>query len=221
MAGPDLRFGAAVGLNAANPDGAPSHIYLLVGVQRPAGQCAGDDGATALRGKDPIDPQAWTAVVGGYGSRADELVESIAEIVETESGRRAHSDNSGVGQEGVDEPVAHVHLLQRQPLVADQICLRESNDPVAEADELEDPQMFLALRLPAFAGVDHEHARVDAADAGEHVAKEANVARYVNEADAGTAGKRRVGKAEIDRHAAAAFFFQAVRIGARQRLNQR
>src|SRR3954464_14519690 len=107
VAGPDLRFRAPVGLNAANPDGASSHVYLLVGVQRTAGQCAGDDGATALRGKDPIDPQAGTAVVGGYRSRVDELVESIAEIVETESGCRAHSDNSGVGQEGVEEPVAH------------------------------------------------------------------------------------------------------------------
>src|SRR4051812_33329599 len=79
----DLRFGAAVGLNAPNPRGVPSHIYLLVGVQRAACQCAGDDGATALRGEDPIDPQARTAVVRGYGSRVDEFVESIAEIVET------------------------------------------------------------------------------------------------------------------------------------------
>ena len=55
--------------------------------------------------------------------------------------------------------------------------------PWRDADQLEDAQVLLALRLPALGGGDDEQAGVDAADAGEHVAQEPDVAGDVDEAD--------------------------------------
>ena len=54
---------------------------------------------------------------------------------------------------------------------------------MADAEQLEDAQVLLALRLPALGRGDDEQAGVDAADTGEHVAQEPHVARHVDEAD--------------------------------------
>jgi len=57
--------------------------------------------------------------------------------------------------------------------------------------------------------------------AGEHVADEALVAGYVDDAGAGAVGQREVGEAEIDRDAALFFFLEAVGVLAGERLDQR
>ena len=67
--------------------------------------------------------------------------------------------------------------------VVEHVDLGEGDDAVADAEQLEDAQVLLALRLPALGGGDDEQAGVDAADAGEHVAQEAHVAGHVDEAD--------------------------------------
>src|SRR5690606_20354795 len=60
-----------------------------------------------------------------------------------------------------------------------------------------------------------------APDPGEHVAQEAMVARHVDEADGPPRGQRGVGEAEIDRQTAPLLLGEAVRVGPRQRLDQR
>ena len=91
---------------------------------------------------------------------------------------------------------------------------------MADPDQLEDPQVFLALRLPALRGSDHEHARIDPADTGQHVAKEPHVTGHVDEADSRAAREGRVGEAEVDRQPAAALFLEPVGVGSRQRFDQ-
>ena len=80
--------------------------------------------------------------------------------------------------------------------------------------------MLLALRLPALGGGDDEQAGVDAADAGQHVAQEPDVARDVDEADR-LAVDDGVGEAEVDRQPAALLLGEAVGVGAGERQHER
>ena len=104
--------------------------------------------------------------------------------------------------------------------VVEQVDLREGDDAMGDPDELEDAQVLLALRLPALGGGDDEQAGVDAADAGEHVAEEADVARHVDEADRLAVGDA-VGEAEVDREPAPLLLLEAVGVGPRERPDER
>ena len=161
-------------------------MHLLVGAQRAAGERAGHDGAAALRREHAIDPQPRPAV--GCRWRLAHQLERSAQIVDPRAGGRAHRHDRGIGQERSAESIADLQLLQLAPFVVDQIDLGEGDDPVADPDQLEDAQVLLALRLPALRGGDHEHARIDTADTGQHVAQEPHVTGHVDEADAGAAG---------------------------------
>ena len=78
------------------------------------------------------------------------------------------------------------------------------------------------LRLPTLGGRDDEEARVDRADAREHVLDEAHVTGHVDEGDAalpdGSVGPR---EAEVDREAAALLLGEAVGVGAGEREDER
>ena len=91
-----------------------------------------------------------------------------------------------IGAPSRNVPADALGDLQRgelDELVVDQVDLRQRDDAVAHAEQLEDAQVLLALRLPPLGGGDDEQAGVDAADAGQHVAQEPDVAGHVDEAD--------------------------------------
>ena len=99
-------------------------------------------------------------------------------------------------------------------LVVDEVGLGQRDDAVADAEQLEDAQVLLALGLPALGGGDDEQAGVDAAHAGQHVAEEADVAGHVDEADRLARREHGVGEAEVDGEAAPLLLLEAVRVGA-------
>ena len=101
------------------------------------------------------------------------------------------------------------------------VDLRQRDDAVADAEQLEDAQVLLALRLPALRGGDHEQAGVDPADAGEHVPQEPHVARDIDERDRLARRQCRVGEAEVDREPAPLLLCEPVGVGARQREHER
>ena len=120
-------------------------MELIVDADCATGEGAGDDRAAALGGEDPVDPQSRPAAIGGGGGGPDQLVERDLQLGETGAGGGADTDDRGRGQEGACEVVADVELLQFAPLLVDEVDLGESDDAVPQADELEDPQVFLAL----------------------------------------------------------------------------
>ena len=174
-----------------------------------------------LAANDTVDPQPRASAIDRRRSVTHERVERATQLVEPRARGDADRHDRGVGQERAGEAIADVELLQLPPLVVDEVDLGEGDDPVADTDQFEDAQVLLALRLPPLGGGDHEHAGVDAAHAGQHVAQEPDVAGHVDEADALTARKGGVGEAEIDGQPATAFLLEAVGVGAGQRLDQR
>jgi hypothetical protein len=85
-----------------------------------------------------------------------------------------------------------------------------------DADELEDPEVLLGLRLPSLDRVHDEEAGIDGADAGEHVLEEPDVTGDVDEPELSPAGERRPCEPQVDRQPARLLLGQAVRVDARQ-----
>ena len=199
----------------------PADVHLLIGSQRAARQRAGDHGAAALRGERAVDPQAGPAAIDGRrrrprGGRA----RRAARRARRRSLRRRHDGCTARNVPATRSRMSSVCRCRhssstRSTLVRATITRR------LHPEQFEDAQVLFALRLPAFGRGDHEQARVDAADSGQHVLQEAHVAGHVDEADRGARRQRRVGEAEVDGQAAALLLGEPVGIGAGERQHQR
>jgi hypothetical protein len=167
----------------------------------------------------PVDTRAGR--VDGCRCGGDQSRKRCAHRVDALAGGGAHGHDGGLRQERAREVVAHVHLLQLTPLVVDQVGLGERDEAVLQTHQLEDAEVLFALRFPALGGRHHEHARIDATDPRQHVAEEANVPWHVDEADAFAIAEEGVREAEVDGETAATFLFEAIWVGAGERLHQR
>ena len=78
---------------------------------------------------------------------------------------------------------AHVVAHEREPLLVDEIGLRERDDAGMDAEQTEDGEMLARLRHDAFVGRDDEQREVDPRRAGDHRAHERLVAGHVDDAD--------------------------------------
>ena len=213
---PERLHGAHPGLLVAGLDG-----DVVAHGDRAVGQRAGDDRAAALGGEHAVDPQSRPAAITGGRGQPGEVGERGGQLVDAGSRRRGDGHDRRPAEERPGEVVGDLHRRQFDELgVVEQVDLGEGDDAVGDADELEDAQVLLALRLPALGGGDDEQAGVDAADAGEHVAQEAHVARDVDEADR-LAVDDAVGEAEVDRQPAALLLLEAVGVGPRQQADER
>ncbi len=126
------------------------------------------------RGRDSVDR---------LRRRGDQVVERRPQVVETLTGRHRDRHDPRIVQERLRHVVADVEHCQLAALVVDQIDLGEGDDAVADAEQFEDAEVLLRLRLPPLGRGDHEQAGVDAADTGQHVAQETHMAGDVDEAD--------------------------------------
>ncbi len=103
----------------------------------------------------------------------------------------------------------------------DEVGLGQRDHPVRDAEQLEDAQMLLALRLPSFRRRDDEEARIDRTDSREHVLDEADVAGHVHERDVRAGRQRGPREAEVDREPAPLLLLESVWVGAGQREDER
>jgi hypothetical protein len=117
--------------------------------------------------------------------------------------------------------VEHLERGDVQPLVVDQVGLGQRDHAMTDADQLEDAQVFFALWLPALGCSNHEQARIDTADARQHVGQEADVAGDIDEADAIAGRQNSVGEPEVDGETAPLLLGEAIRIGAGDGEDQR
>ena len=213
-AGTDLVDGSTSGLERTDPRPAITGDDVLVGRQPSTGQRSGDDGAAALRREHPVDPQPGTSPVARPCRARHECVEFATKLVEARTRGRRDRHDGCIGQEGADEVIGDVHVGQLEQLGVDQIRLGEHDDARLDAEQFENPEVLLRLRLPPLGGGHDEHTGRDTTDPGEHVAEELHVTGHVDEAEFLTGRQRRVCEAEIDGEPAALLLRQTVRVGA-------
>jgi len=86
---------------------------------------------------------------------------------------------------------------------------------------VDDLEVLDGLRHHPLVGRHHQQDRVEAVDAGQHVADEAGMAGHVDDPDQPAAGQGQVGEAEVDRHPAALLLGQPVGIDPGQGVDER
>ena len=87
---------------------------------------------------------------------------------------------------------------------------------MTDAKKLDDAKVLLGLFLPPLGRRHDEEAGIDGAHTGQHVAKKADVAGDVHEADAGTRREHGVSKPEIDSKSACFLLGPSVGVNSRK-----
>ena len=120
------------------------------------------------------------------------------------------------------EQLVQLLLDQLRPfLFLDEIELGERDDAAPQLQQVEDLEVLACLRHDALVGGDDEQREIDRADAGEHVADEADVPGHVDDRDLAAGGQCHPGEAQLDGQSTLALLAQAVGVDARQRLDER
>ena len=197
------------------------HDHPLIEVHGTIGEGARHDRATARRGEHPVDPEPGPTAVERGARRRHHVVEGGTEHVEPAAGHRRHGDDRGRLEERALHALGHLEFGERQQVVIDEVGLREGDHPVLDPEQVQDPEMFLRLRLPPFARIDDEQAGRHTTHPGQHVAEEADMTRHVDEAHRCTRRQRGVGEAEVDGQAPPLLLLQPVGVGAGQRQHER
>ena len=136
--------------------------------------------------------------------------------------RRDTASTGDAGQRRPGEQRADASTAPRSTRSGvDGVGLRHDREPVADAERVEQRQVFERLRARAVVGRDDQHRGVDLAGADEHVADQLVVPRDVDEVELGAVVEREVRVADVDRHPAPPFLGQPVGVDAGQRAEQR
>ena len=218
MRGP--RSACASGGSGSAPGAGGQQLDLVADPEAVAGERARHHGSGALDREHAVDVQACASVVGRPGA-VEHRVERRRQRFDAFAGLRGHREDRRAGEAGVGDVFADLLRRQVERLVVDEVALRERDHASAHAEDVEDLQVLLGLRLPPLVGRDHEQHEPDRTDAGEHVADESLVPRDVDEADLATGREHAPRVAEIDREAAALLLRPAVGVDARQPDDQR
>src|SRR6185436_19094165 len=126
-----------------------------------------------------------------------------------------HRNERRVFEKRSANQLARVVFDKREHLFVNQICFRDHNETIADAEQTTDIEVLARLRHHAFISRNHKREQIDAVRSRQHVLYEALVTGNVDEPDAQII-KLKIGKAEIDRDAATFFFRKTIGIGAGQ-----
>jgi hypothetical protein len=129
---------------------------LVADADRSAGERARDDGSRALGREHPVDPQPWSAVVDRGGRRSQQFVKRSPQVVDAETGNGVDIHDPGALEERAGDAVVHLERRQLPRVVVDEADLGEGDESVADAQQLDDPQVLLRLRLPPLGRSHHE-----------------------------------------------------------------
>ena len=204
----------------ASPETAGHDLDLHAGVQVAIDQRARDDAAEAVDREYAIDRQARPANVALGWQAGDGGVQRLTQRIEPNAADRRARDDRRCFERRSRQHLADIALDKREPVVIDEIALRERDDAVPHVEQIEDGEVLSRLRHHTVVGGDDEQRDIDTAGAGEHVLDEALVSRNVDDADASAARQRQPCEPQIDRHAARFFFAQPIRVDPRQRLDE-
>ena len=102
----------------------------------------------------------------------------------------------------------------------DEIALGERDHRAVRAEDVDDLEVLLRLRLPPLVGRDDEQHEADGSDPGEHRADEPLVPRHVDEPELASRGERAPRVPELDREAPALLLVETIGVHPGQPLDQ-
>ena len=201
-----------VRLEPADPRPGPGRqeLDLRAGRQRPAGERPRHDGARTLDREHAVDVQAGAPVALGLGGAGEHRVERDDELVEPLAGRGRARDDRSTFERGALDAFGHLGSGALEPRRVDEVALGERDHRAVRAEDVDDLEVFLGLRLPTLVRRDHEQHQADRSDAGEHRADEPLVPRHVDEPELASRGERAPRVPELDRQAPALLLVETI-----------
>src|SRR5579863_8704354 len=216
------------GMQAANANAFPRGIHLdfIFGPDNAGNQGACDDGAESFHRKGAVNrqPEMPAGILRRDGlNRAQQL---RFQGVYAYAGPGAQRNHGCAFEERAAHEFLDFEAHEAEGVGIDKIGFRQRNDAARDSEKAANVEMLPSLRFDAFVGRDDKKDEINATDTSKHVAHEALVARHVHEAEANTVIRRiqtqiEKRKTEVDGDTAALFLFEAVRVRAGQRFNER
>ncbi len=215
----DLGSRCAERLHAPYPHGAHGrgHRQLVSGLDGARLQCPGDHGPAALDGEHPVQPQPDGAPRVRPGKPRGEPAKCGGQLGQALAGDGADRDGFQLTKAGACDRARG--LPQRRPRVGE-VGPGDHQHSVPDTEGVDRRQMVGGLGHPALVRCHHEHHRRHGAHTGQHVRYESFVPWHVDKRELIAGRKRRPRVAQVDRHAAAALGFPAVRLHPGERAHQ-
>jgi hypothetical protein len=185
-----------------------------------ARECSGDDGSEAGEGEDAVNGEARPPEVGTGGTGREKRLEGVFELGQTLAAAGGDREEGRAVEHSSAHCRRNVGGDEFCPLSLHQIRFGQRDDSGGDLQKVEDGEVLARLRHHALVRGDDEQRRLNAPHACEHVLDEVAVAGHVNHADGCAIGQREPREAEVNRHLAFAFFFEAVRVDAGQRFDE-
>ena len=181
---------------------------------------AGDHGAEAVHGKDPVDGQAEWGQGAFLSGIQHQAVQGFFQLREPRSGDGGNGKDGLPLQKCAPHQVCRLGADQFQPAVIHQVRLGQHHQPVPDAQQGENIQMLHSLGHDTLVRSDDQQGQVDAPGPGQHVFDELFVARHIHDACLGAVSPVQVGKAQVDGDAPALFLRQTVGVDAGKGLDK-
>ena len=137
--------GLLMGLEGADAHAAVAgHEHqLVVHGQRAARQRSRDHGARPLRREHPVHPEPGPPDVDGRRRAGEETVEGGPQVLHAAAGHGIDFDELRLLEEGAAQAFGDVEGGQLAQIVVDEANLCQSDDAVADAEQLHDAQVLL------------------------------------------------------------------------------
>ena len=159
---------------------------------------AGDHGAEALDGEDPVHGQTEGAIGGTGGRLRQQLHDLGLQLFDALAGVRGDMDDGGIFQKAALDLIADILLHGLYPLGVGQVAFGQYDDAVFHVQQGENVQMLPRLRHEALVRGDDQQHHVDAGGAHEHVVDQALMSRHVHNAGPLAVWQGQLGKADLN-----------------------
>jgi hypothetical protein len=116
-----------------------------------------------------------------WSEEIDQTIERLSKLRNAEVRWRGHRDDLGLLQKRALDVFLEIEERELEKFVIDLIHLGQSDDTVFDSQEIENAQVLFRLRFPPFGRRNDEQTSLDSADAGQHVAQEADVSGHIDE----------------------------------------
>src|SRR3990172_9585400 len=136
----------------ASPDARWMELYLFTHRERASRQGAGGDGPRAADREYTIDEPSRAPVAFGLGSGGEHRVQRGDQLGGALPRRGGAGDHGCSLQRGAGDALAQLRLGELERLGVHEIELRYRDHGSVDAEDVDDLQVLLGLRLPAFVG---------------------------------------------------------------------
>ena len=166
---PDAHFGSGITLQP------------IAHGERSAGQGPRGDNPCPGDPESAIDPHTWTSNVGCWTGGGELRFERFDQIIDALTGDGRHRDDRPRFGNGALDVLLDVDFRKLNEVRVGEIDAGDRDDAVCHAEEIENGEVFLGLRHPAFVCGNHKQGDVEPSGPGEHVLDESLVAGDVDE----------------------------------------